>query len=166
MIEPKDEQELVSISEQENLISPIEIDFSRLKDFLYQKEWQQADEETWAILCQLVAKPNGSYLFKSDIEKLCCYHLELLDMLWVFHSQERFGFSIQQQIYQEVQEEYHLFCDRVGWPAYRPSNSAAAFDYRDRAPVGHLPSRRWIGGYSWWSHIQALTTKLERCGIF
>ena len=88
-------------------------------------------------------------------------------MLWVVHSRERFGYRIQAQIFYEVKQEYHLFCDRVGWPLSPPFNPYnAAYDYSDRSPAGHLPSPRWFGRSAWHKHLQTLNLKLERCGIF
>ncbi|MGK7872562.1 MAG: GUN4 domain-containing protein [Xenococcaceae cyanobacterium] len=152
--------------ESNQLVSLVKIDYTRLRNLLSRKQWQQADEETWAILCQLAGKPIGDYLFNSDIKKLPCEALKKLDLLWVKYSKGRFGFSVQKQIYEEMGGEYHLFCDRIGWPAHRSSHSPASdFNFSWRSPRGHLPSRSWVGGYSWWRHAQVLAAKLEQCGI-
>ncbi|WP_149031218.1 hypothetical protein [Moorena producens] len=31
--------------------------------------------------------------------------------------------------------------------------------------VGHLPSRRWVGGFDWWHHAGAIARKLAQCNI-
>jgi serine/threonine protein kinase len=162
------------ISDPQNQgISPLESDQSkanlinleRLTKFLTCQDWQKADEETAELLCQLAQKQIGRYLFNSDIAKLPCEGLILIDQLWVKLSNGHFGFSVQKQIYQEVKEDYTLFCDRIGWVAYRPHSETVGLSFSLKAPKGHLPSRRWVGGYAWWRHAQILVQKLIECGI-
>ncbi|MEC4982808.1 MAG: serine/threonine-protein kinase [Oscillatoria sp. PMC 1068.18] len=145
--------------------TPIEIEYSRLRLFLKRKHWRKADEETRAILCQLVGKGSNSYLYNSDIKNLPCGHLQMLDMLWVNYSKGQFGFRIQKQIYEQVKGEYHQFCDLVGWSVHRPHYDYTGFIFSLKAPVGHLPSRAWVGGYNWWEHAEVLAAKLTECQI-
>lgn len=149
----------------EEPIEFIAIDYSNLKTLLMRHKWQQADEETWAILSQLARKRVGSYLFGEDLEKIPCNDLAMLDVLWVKHSQQQFGFSVQQRIYDEVSGEYNQFCDRVGWPTYQSRPSSSNFLFSLKAPLGHLPSRRWVGGYTWWQHAKVLATRIKECDI-
>lgn len=143
---------------------PPQIDYTELKTLLSRHKWQEADDETWAILCQLTGKRVGAYLFNTDIQTLPCRDLKAIDWLWFTYSKGQFGWRIQKQIYKEVGGEYNLFCDRVGWPTYRISKSES-LQFHRKAPPGHLPSRRWIGGYSWWKHAQVLVERLDCCEI-
>ncbi|NES73579.1 MAG: hypothetical protein F6K24_54520 [Okeania sp. SIO2D1] len=148
--------------------SGIKIDYTNLRNLLQRKRWEDADEQTWEILCQLAEKRAGTHLSQSEIKKLPCPHLRQLDILWFKYSRGQFGFRIQKRIYEQVGGEYDLFCDRVGWPTYRPTSPRAAaslFEFSLRAPLGHLPSRRWVGGIHWWKHAKVLAEKLEQCGI-
>jgi len=159
--------EAIALQQKLNQIetpAPPPIDYTELKTLLSERKWQAADDETWGILCQLTGKRLGSYLFKTDIQTLPCKDLKAIDWLWFTYSKGQFGWRIQKQIYQEVGGEYNLFCDRVGWPTYRISNSEA-LQFHRKAPPGHLPSRRWIGGYSWWKHAQVLVERLDCCEI-
>ncbi len=123
------------------------------------------NQETWDILCQALGQRHGYYLKNGDLEKLSCDDLWIIDKLWVKYSNGRFGFSVQEYIYKEVGKDYPSFCDRVGWPVHNPSNLESILKFNLRAPMGHLPSRRWIGGYYWWRHAGVLAAKLEQCGI-
>ncbi len=150
-----------------NLVSEVGVDYTKLHYLLNKKKWKEADKETWDILCQLFGRPSGYYLKLNDIKTLPCQDLATLDQLWIKSSGGRFGFSIQSRIYQEVSEDYPSFCDRVGWPVYNPHVMDSAFNFNLKSPIGHLPSRRWVGGYfDWWRHIEILTIKLKECGIF
>ena len=132
---------------------------------LARKKWKEADQQTWDVLCQALGKARGQYLFNNDIEKLPCSDLQTIDKLWVKYSEGQFGFSVQNRIYQEADEDYTIFCDRVGWSFHNCYSQESALKFNLRAPVGHLPSRRWLGGYNWWHHPKFLAAKLENCGI-
>ncbi|MBE9116188.1 GUN4 domain-containing protein [Lusitaniella coriacea LEGE 07157] len=144
----------------------IQIDYTQLQLLLSKRKWRDADEETWAIVCQLAGKNRGTYIFNSDIQYLPCQDLKTIDRLWFQYSKGKFGFRVQVQIYQEVGEEYHLFCDRVGWTTHQLPFEDKSLKFSLRAPVGHLPSRRWIGGYAWWKHANILMQTFNRCEIF
>ncbi|MBD1881718.1 serine/threonine-protein kinase [Coleofasciculus sp. FACHB-T130] len=147
------------------LNSEVGVDYTKLRDLLAKKKWKEADRETWAVMCLVVGKSSNNYLFNSDIQKFPCEDLWTIDQLWVKYSQGRFGFSVQKQIFLEVGGEYSNFCDRVGWPTHNPYIPDSGLKFSDKAPIGHLPSRRWAGGYEWWRHASAMAGKLEQCSI-
>jgi len=149
----------------QTLVSEAGINYTHLQNFLSRHKWQEADQQTWVLLCQALGKRLGYCLTSGDIEKLPCADLSMIDKLWVKYSNGHFGFSVQKYIYEAVDKDYPSFCDRVGWPMHNPSNLDSMLKFHLRAPIGHLPSRRWIGGYSWWRHASILAEKLEQCGI-
>lgn len=75
------------------------VNYSRLQSLLAGRKWQEANQETWNVMCQALGKNKGSYLSPQDITQLSCEDLQTIDRLWQEHSQGRFGFSIQKQIY-------------------------------------------------------------------
>lgn len=148
-----------------NFVSKVGIEYTQLRDLLARKKWKEADEKTWDVLCEVLGKRPGYYLQSDDIKNLPCEDLLIIDKLWVKYSNGRFGFSVQKYIYQDVCQDYPSFCDRLGWPLYNPVNLDSVLKFNLRAPLGHLPSRRWVGGYSWWRHAGAMAAKLEQCSI-
>ena len=68
-----------SLSNSED-ISKNEIDYTHLKDLLKKRKWQQADIESWKIMCISLSKPIGTYLFKSDIENLPNNTLKIIEI--------------------------------------------------------------------------------------
>lgn len=146
------------------LHSQVGNDYHRLHDLLATKQWQLADEETWRLMCQSISKPAGSYLFMSDIAKLPCEDLQIIDHLWIQYSQGHFGFSVQKQIYESLECDYVKFCQAVGWHLYNPTSPPKwQFSFQSSSPLGHLPSRIWAGGTQWWRHIDAVTARLKAC---
>jgi hypothetical protein len=92
--------------------------------------------------------------------------LQTIDQLWLEHSKNRFGFSRQLQIYQAVGGEYHRFCEELGWPLVPHARQPELdFQFKTQAPLGHLPSRRQMGGTSLWKNAQVFYEKLLDCGL-
>lgn len=147
------------------LVNIAQIDCQNLEKMLARKQWKAADQETWKLLCLSLGKNIGTYLGMGEIYRLPCADLALLDELWVKYSQSRFGFSIQKQIYELVGKDYHDFCQQVGWLSYNPAIPEKGFNFSLKAPMGHLPSRLWAGGYEWWRHAGAMAERLEQCEI-
>lgn len=141
------------------------IDYTHLRGLLAKGKWQSADQETWELMSQALAKPRGSYIFSSDVEKIPCPDLQTIDHLWVNSSHGRFGFSVQTLIYKNVNGDYGIFCHQVGWYIYNYTSANSEFDFSLKAPIGHLPSRIWIGGSQPWRYPNALAVKLAACSI-
>ncbi|MBE9129131.1 MULTISPECIES: serine/threonine-protein kinase [unclassified Coleofasciculus] len=151
-------------SKQQNLASEVGVNYHKLKRLLSFRQWQKADEETWVVMCQACGKAPGYYLKTSDIQELPCEDLRTIDQLWVKYSGGRFGFTAQKRIYQQVDGDYPTFCELLGWSVHNPHVSNSAYRFKLNSPVGHLPSRRWVGGYyHWWHHAGVLAAKLEEC---
>ena len=145
------------------LISARGVDYTKLRDFLSNKKWKEADRETWALMCQSLSQQPGTQLEISQIYQLPCEDLQTLDRLWVHYSQGRFGFSVQKQIYESVKRDYIRFCDRVNWQTYNSATTLGQIKFSQQAPIGHLPSRSWVGGIQWLRHLDALSAKLTEC---
>ena len=146
-----------------NLILSTGGDYTKLRDYLSNKKWQEADKETWALLCQSLSLTVGPQLEISAISQLPCEDLQIVDRLWLHYSQGRFGFSVQKQIYESVKGDYVRFCDRVNWPTYNSSTPLKQVRFSHKSPPGHLPSRSWVGGVQWLRHLDAMSARLTEC---
>lgn len=157
-----EQQKMLNISTAHTLTT---IDYTHLHDLLAKGKWQSADRETWELMCEALAKSRGSYIFSSELDKFSCEDLQTIDHLWVNYSNGRFGFSVQALIYKKVNKDYGVFCNQVGWHIYNYSSANSEFNFSLKAPIGHLPSRIWIGGSQPWRYPHALAVKLADCGI-
>lgn len=141
----------------------VQVDFNQLRNLLKKRKWQQADTETWNIMCISLSKPIRTHLFKSDIENLPDDSLRIIDLLWAKYSNGRFGFNVQKEIYDSVDADYFKFCETVGWSTYNSSDSGNLdYYYNLKAPMGHLPTRTWMGGSQWWKHADTFAAKLDK----
>ncbi|MEY3222029.1 MAG: hypothetical protein RLZZ203_885 [Cyanobacteriota bacterium] len=149
--------------EKKPQITDIGLNYTRLRDFLTWKQWEKADEETWALMCQALSKRKNSYLSYSDLETLPCQDFQIIDQLWTKYSQGHFGFSIQVQIYHACDNDYGQFCAQVGW--YLPYSTSARqkLTFKLSAPTGHLPSHFWASGTQLGRQMKALTAKVSNC---
>lgn len=152
----------LNLATQQQDTSQVQVDYSRLRDLLTFRKWQQADQETWVLMCQALSKPIGSYLFCSDLQKLPDEILHNIDQLWMQYSQGKFGFSIQKQIYTSVDCDYGRFCAAIGWNVHN-STFSPQFLLNWSIPKGYFPSRIWAGGTQWWQHTKVLVSKLPNC---
>lgn len=152
--------------EDEDLVSETGVDYGELQQFLATHRWREADRETWIVLCRALGKGGRPYLHYNDLKKLPCEDLTILDHLWVKYSNNRFGFSIQAQIYLQVGSDYGKFCDRVGWLNYIGHDPSLGFRYNFNLPRGHLPTRLWVmNGGKWWLHLEIISQRLKDCGL-
>ena len=154
--------QIMTLDENE-LISAVGVEYGKLQYFLAVQKWQEADMETWGVLCDALRKRRKSYFFRDDIDNLPCEDLLTIDRLWVKYSQGKFGFSVQKKIYESVNEDYGKFCSQVGWLTYNMHFRHQGYKFRNWASVGHLPSRIWSGGKKWWSHAEAMARKFDKC---
>lgn len=129
--------------------------YTQLYHFLEAGEWERSDRETGRIVLQIaqhLRSPNSvtqsntkssiAYLGEEDWHQFPCEDLHILDRLWTDYSNGHFGFSVQSQIWKEVNGDYSSFAEVVGWSM---GDSVSWYAYCDlnfdlSAPEGHLPA--------------------------
>jgi GUN4-like/CHAT domain len=145
----------------DNLRTGQGIDYTLLRDLLANSKWQEADQETMAIMLKIFTREKEGWLRSQDIEKFPCSHLQVIDQLWVKYSNGRFGFSVQKRIWQDIgaTPSQKLLGEQVGW--YLKDQKKWLFgsdlNFTLNAPPGHLPR---LG--TWWA---ALFSRLETCKL-
>lgn len=118
----------------------------QLEDYLTQKEWRKADEET-AWLFYLVMVQQGY----QDWDELCqnfpSETLNALDQLWVNYSEGRFGFSIQKRIWESVggmpdydYETWEKFAIEVEWLVENKWRTYSSLPFSTQSKEGNLPT--------------------------
>ena len=148
-------RELGGISSQgeNNLASERGIDYTHLRSLLLAGNWKEADRQTYKIMLQISQREEKGWLDNDSILDLPCQDVRTIDALWLKYSNGRFGFSVQKQIWQEINESTLVaFGARVGWRV----NGNWLIDYHSDfnfsldAPAGHLPCfATWCDGWIW-----------------
>lgn len=93
---------------------------TQLKNYLQLKQWREADEETAWIFYQVMVKDNYKN-WDELLNNFPCETLREINRLWLINSNNRFGISIQAEIYQSLSSpsysnyNWDVFGECVGW---------------------------------------------------
>ncbi|MBD2447105.1 GUN4 domain-containing protein [Nostoc sp. FACHB-152] len=143
----------------DNLSSDVGVDYTQLRDLLQAGRWLEANEATTSLMLKVADREQQRHLNLQSLENFPCADLQTIDYLWVKYSRGRFGFSVQQRIWQNIQgsatdpvlsfmigsdrvaaaETCIDFGNRVGW---RLKDTWVNYDdliWHEDAPIGHLP---------------------------
>jgi hypothetical protein len=127
------------------------IDYTNLQNFLKQQKWKEADEETGRVMREAAGvEEDLGWLDEESINNFPCEDLCTIDSLWKYYSNEKFGFSLQKEIYERLRETQENdryidiwgdFCDRVVWRREKKWLSGSELTFSlTAAPRGHFPS--------------------------
>ncbi|MGJ3245039.1 MAG: GUN4 domain-containing protein [Elainellaceae cyanobacterium] len=140
---------------EDNLLLVSEVyRYEKLRNLLAAGQWRAADEETIRVILDLAGEPDIEELTPEQVKKMSCSGLQVVDRLWRKYSGDRFGFSIQLKLYQEVGGDLEATIaqdnsiikklgERTGWWGGDRWLSCDELDYSLSAPVGCHPSRWW-----------------------
>lgn len=155
--EQLEEISVTSASKKIALISPkTGIDYTKLRDLLKEGKWSEADLHTYQLVEQIIksAKNDNQHIFieLKTIAEYSCPDVRTVDYLWKKYSNNQFGFSPQQQVWQNVNQDgdfstqtWRRFATEVGWKKGEVANGSGYLLYDEldfepsKAPAGHLP---------------------------
>lgn len=111
-----------SLDKSIEIKSEVGIDYKPLQTLLEAENWVKADEETTRLFRQLTKANTKKLPDILAIKRFPCSDLETIDRLWTTYSRGHFGFSIQQQIWESIEEQsgnsyniFRQFANQVGW---------------------------------------------------
>lgn len=125
------------------------IDYTRLRNLLADRKWEEADYETYLVMLKAVGRKEGDWIRDEELLNFPCTDLHTIDSLWVKYSNKHFGFSVQKEIYLEFggiadgkyyEEAWENFGYSVGWKVNQTWISYSKFTFDTKAPRGHLPT--------------------------
>ncbi|WP_414546187.1 CHAT domain-containing protein [Nostoc sp. CCY0012] len=117
-----------------------------LENYLKQRQWRKADEETAWIFYQVMVKEK--YEDWDDLLKnFPCETLRKIDRLWLDNSNNTLGISIQSKIYQNLsgddEEKWMQFCDRV-WGSQNKTYNEIMRDIEESEEYQWIPATATI----------------------
>lgn len=133
--------------------------YAHLQQYLFKREWQNADRETSNILFA-ISQANQSYLDINHYQCLPLQDLAIIDGLWAYYSNGLFGFSAQCNLFiklcpqrQMNVQQWQKLGDLLGWRKNQqwvnsPNDLIVSLD----APNGQFPFLSywqgvWLGGF-------------------
>jgi serine/threonine protein kinase len=156
---------------------------SELKEALTFGQWQEGDRLTNKIILELAPKDKIAKLTAADISQISCEVWIAIDQAWMQASNNRFGWTVQKQIWQEIggkliynedtywqfADTYERFANYIGWRKPRWLNLGLSpkiwrkyenLIFAIHAPCGHLPSLVFWEGFNL---VDAVFYRLEIC---
>ncbi len=121
------------------LVSEAGVDYTKLRDLLAAGNWEEADKETAALILKVAGRWSEQWLRREDLRNLSCKDLSTIDQLWLKHSNGKFGFSVQEKIYDSVSGGWYV------WKAYQIGGATEEFYERYRIPFGEKVGWREAG---------------------
>lgn len=145
--------------------------YKQLQKLLEERLWLDADQTTYQLMSNILGKREEELKCK-DIKDFPCSELHKINQLWVKYSNGKFGFSVQQKIWQEVCETTDdrswtgwdvrrgVFCERVGWAkTYAEENDPFKrfVSYKDLclSKAGQLPNGRAVNFFACHNYYMA-----------
>ncbi|MGK7892977.1 MAG: GUN4 domain-containing protein [Xenococcus sp. (in: cyanobacteria)] len=150
-------QEIPSSNRQVSLISEqTGIDYTELRNLLAQQKWSEADRQTKKNLSNVFQtikrKNNSNSIELITLADRACNDIYTIDFLWRKYSGDRFGFSLQKNIWDNLHQNnnfsitvWRSFVTEIGWKEGDINNPAGYILYEQlnfnpqTAPQGHLP---------------------------
>jgi GUN4-like len=137
---------LITETNEVDLASAVDIDYSELRNLLVSKKWQEADRETAKLMLRVTKREEKGWLDRESIQNFPYKDLQIVDQLWVKYSNGHFGFSVQQRIYENVRasseddsEVWQKFRQMVGWLKKDEKFHYSQVNFSEKAPEAHLP---------------------------
>lgn len=131
------------------LTSTRAIDYYPLQQLLVRQDFEAADRLTIQKLCELAgaAAVQRKWLYFTEVEKFPTVDLQTIDALWQIHSEGKFGFSVQREIWLSVGKNWETFWTKIGWKAGNNwTRYPQEFTWELSAPRGHMPLSNQLRG--------------------
>jgi len=125
------------------------IDYIPLQQLLAVQDFQAADRMTLQKLCELAgsAAVQRKWLYFTEVESFPIPDLQTINTLWVVHSEGKFGFSIQREIWLSLGKNWEKFWTKIGWKNGKSwTRYPNEFTWNLTAPTGHLPLSNQLRG--------------------
>jgi GUN4-like/ARM-like repeat domain, GUN4-N terminal len=125
------------------------IDYTTLQKLLSRQEFQAADKLTTEKLCELAGADamQRKWIYFTEVERLPEIDLQTIDSLWRLHSEGKFGFSVQRDIWLRMGKNWDKLWVKIGWKSGNNwTRYPGSFTWGLTAPQGHLPLSNQLRG--------------------
>ncbi|QSJ17767.1 GUN4 domain-containing protein [Nostoc sp. UHCC 0702] len=145
-------QEFLQTSFPEGIVplkSESGINYNPLQQLLAVQDFQAADRMTIQKMCELTGPMavQRKWLYFTEVENSPAVDLQTINNLWLVHSEGKFGFSVQREIWLSLGKNWDNFWPKIGWK--RGNNWTRypnEFTWDLSAPKGHLPLSNQLRG--------------------
>ena len=131
------------------LTSALNIDYRPLQELLSAGSWLEADRLSLQLLCRAAGEgaARRGWLYFSEVSRIPVEDLRTIDHLWRVASGDRFGYSVQRQLWLGVNRNWERLWPLIGWKqGYHWTRYPDEFTWDLSAPKGHLPLSNQLRG--------------------
>jgi hypothetical protein len=131
------------------LRSSMGVDYTSLQQLLAKQDFQAADKLNNQKLCELAGADavGRKWIYFTEVEQLPSIDLQTIDTLWQIHSEGKFGFSIQREIWLGSSKDWSKLWSKIAWKSGNNwTRYPGAFTWDLTAPRGHLPLSNQLRG--------------------
>ncbi|MBD2208976.1 GUN4 domain-containing protein [Nostoc linckia FACHB-104] len=125
------------------------INYNSLQQLLAAQDFQAADRVTIEKMCEL-AGPTAlqrKWLYFTEVENFPSVDLHTINNLWLVHSEGKFGFSVQREIWLGLGKNWENFWSKIHWKdGNNWTRYPHEFTWNLSAPRGHLPLSNQLRG--------------------
>lgn len=125
------------------------IDYTQLQQLLAKQDFQAADRLTLEKLCELAGATavQRKWLYFTEVENFTNTDLQTINNLWLVHSEGKFGFSVQREVWLAVGKNWEKLWSKIGWKSGNNwTRYPDEFTWSLLAPRGHLPLSNQLRG--------------------
>lgn len=170
------EQRIADLEQKLTLVGDV-TRYQRLQELLVAQEFKAADIETSRLILEITGHKDKDLIVPDDMSKFPCNALKVIDRLWVNHSQGRFGYSVQLEIYcsvggsaETLQTQdlttFRRYGDLVGWRVNGEwqGENYDQWNFSLEAPKGCFPADSWKSAYGL-KMVTYFFTRLLNCDL-
>ncbi|MGF1603439.1 MAG: GUN4 N-terminal ARM-like repeat domain-containing protein [Thermosynechococcaceae cyanobacterium] len=131
------------------LNSDVEANYLPLQQLLARQQFEEADRLTLHQLCELEgpAAVKRKWIYFTQIEQFPISDLQTMNQLWLVHSEGKFGFSVQRQLWLSLGRNWDALWPKIEWKSDRNwTRYPEGFTWDLSAPRGHLPLSNQLRG--------------------
>ena len=132
--------------------------YGKLRELLEAGKLKEADLETTRVMIEITGKAELDEITPDDLKKFPCNAIMVIDQLWQKYSNNRFGFSVQLRLYQNLggnmdtiraqENKYlHMTSEKIGWRVNGKLVEYDDFKFSLDAAEGALPGNWWNSPY-------------------
>jgi hypothetical protein len=125
------------------------INYNLLQQLLALQDFQAADSLTIQKMCELAgaAAIQRKWLYFTEVENFPATDLQTINNLWLVHSEGKFGFSVQREIWLSLGKNWDSLWTKIGWKnGNNWTRYPHEFTWDLSAPRGHLPLSNQLRG--------------------
>ncbi|MDX2240643.1 MAG: GUN4 N-terminal ARM-like repeat domain-containing protein [Leptolyngbyaceae cyanobacterium bins.302] len=125
------------------------IDYHPLQILLAKQDFQAADQLTLQKLCELAGESavQRKWIYFTEVEQFPAIDLQTINALWLVHSDGKFGFSVQRELWLSLGKNWDKLWSKIGWKdGNNWTRYPQGFTWDLSAPKGHLPLSNQLRG--------------------